>query len=127
MSLVQRAQRTCATTYLAALALQFYAAGLAAFGATTFTAHALLGYGLVIGAVTLATLTAAARMPRRLIRRAVALVPLSILQPILALVPRVDAPALSALHTVNALLIVLVAASVARESRPVSDLQKPLP
>jgi hypothetical protein len=118
MSLVQRAQRTCVTTYLAALALQFYAAGLAAFGATTFTAHALLGYGLVIGAITLATLTAAARMPRKLVRRAVALVPLSILQPVLALVPRVDAPALSALHTVNALLIVLVAASVARESRP---------
>jgi hypothetical protein len=56
--------------------------------------------------------------PRRLVTRAVALVPLSILQPVLALVPRVDVPALSALHTVNALLIVLVAASVARESRP---------
>jgi hypothetical protein len=118
VSLVQRAQRTCVATYLASLALQFYAAGLAAFGATTFTPHALLGYGLVIGAVTLATLTAAAHMPRRLVMRAVALVPLSILQPILALVPRADAPALSAFHTVNALLIVLVAASVARESRP---------
>ena len=118
MSLVHRAQRTCVMTYLAALAIQFYAAGLAVFGVTTFTTHALLGYGLVIGALTLATLTAAARMPRRLIARTAALVPLSILQPILALAPRVDVPALSALHTVNALLIVLVAASVARESRP---------
>jgi hypothetical protein len=118
MSLVQRAQRTCVTTYLVTIAIQFYAAGLAAFGVTTFMPHALLGYGLVIGAITLASLTAAARLPRRLVMRAAALVPLTILQPVLALVPRVDAPALSALHTVNALLIVLVAASVARESRP---------
>jgi hypothetical protein len=122
MSLVQRAQRACVTTYLAALAIQFYAAGLAAFGATTFMPHALLGYGLVIGATTLATLTAAARMPRRLVLRAAALVPLSVLQPVLALVPRVDLPALSALHTVNALLIVFVAASVARESRPTAPV-----
>ena len=119
MSFVQHAQRTCAGTYLVALALQFYAAGLAVFGVTTFVPHALLGYGLVIGAITLASLTTIARLSPRTIRLAVALVPLSILQPLLALLPRVAAPAVSALHLVNALLIVLIAAVIARESRPV--------
>ncbi len=118
MSFVHGAQRTCVATYLVALALQFYAAGLGAFGATTFVPHAMIGYGLVIGALTLATLTAAAGLSRRARLLAVGLVPLTMLQPVLALAPRMSAPAVSALHTVNALLIVFVAAMVARESRP---------
>ena len=120
MSFVHQAQRTCAGTYLMALVLQFYAVGLAIFGVTTFVPHALLGYGLVIGAVTLATLTLAARLPRRTIGLAAALVPLSILQPLLALVPRESIPALSALHAVNAVVIVLIAAAIARSSRPIT-------
>src|SRR5688572_18229763 len=120
MSFVHQVQRTCAGTYLAALALQFYAAGLAVFGVTTFVPHALLGYGLVLGAITLATLTSVARLPRQTVLLAMALVPLSILQPLLALLPRVAAPAVSALHLVNALLIALIAAIIARRSRPVA-------
>ena len=118
MSIVQLAQRTCIATYLLALTLQFYAAGLAIFGVTSFVPHAMLGYGLVIGALTLATLTAAARLSRRAKMLAFGLVPLTVLQPVLALVPRADAPAIAALHAVNALLIIVVAAMVARESRP---------
>ena len=118
MSLVQRAQRTCAVTYLAALALQFYAAGLGLFGATSFAPHALLGYGLVIGATTLTGLTLAARLPRSTVMLAATLIPLTLLQPVLALLPRASAPALAALHTVNALAIFSLAALVARRSRP---------
>lgn len=120
MSFVQQAQRTCAATYLLALALQFYALGLAVFGVTSFVPHALLGYGLVLGATILATLTAVARLSRTTIRLAVALVPLCILQPMLALLPREHAPIVSALHAVNAMLIVLIAAVVARNSKPVA-------
>ena len=118
MSFVQQAQRTCAGTYLLALALQFYALGLAVFGVTTFVPHALLGYGLVLGAVFLATLTAVARLPRTTIRLATALVPLSIMQPLLALLPRERAPVVAALHAVNAMVIVLIASVIARNSRP---------
>ena len=120
MSFVQQAQRTCAASYLLALAIQFYALGLAVFGVTSFVPHALLGYGLVLGATILATLTAVARLPRTTIRLAVALVPLCIIQPMLALLPREHAPVVSALHAVNAMLIVLIAAVVARNSKPVA-------
>ena len=120
MSFVQQAQRTCAATYLLALALQFYALGLAVFGVTTFVPHALLGYGLVLGAMVLATLTVVARLPRTTVRLAVTLVPLCVVQPVLALLPREHAPVVSALHAVNAMLIVLIAAVVARNSKPVA-------
>jgi Family of unknown function (DUF6220) len=118
MSLPYRLQRTCVASYLAAIALQFYAAGLGVFGAANFMPHALLGYGLILGAVTLTVLTIAARLPRRAVLLAAALVPLTILQPVLALALRAPAPALSALHTLNALVIFAVAAAVARHTAP---------
>lgn len=43
-----RLQRTCLWTYLASLALQFYAAGLAVFGVSGFMSHALPGYGIAL-------------------------------------------------------------------------------
>jgi hypothetical protein len=52
MSLPYRLQRTCVKSYLGAIALQFYAAGLGVFGATSFMPHTLLGYGLILGAAT---------------------------------------------------------------------------
>ena len=119
MLLVQRAHRACAVSYIAALALQFYVAGLALFGAASFVPHALLGYGLVIGAVTLTVLTIAARFPRRTVALAAGLIALTVLQPVLALVLR-PAPALAALHTLNALLIFSLALVVAQRTRPVA-------
>lgn len=118
MAFVHRAQQTCAATYLVALALQFYALGLGIFGAASFMPHATLGYLLIVGAITLATLTLFARLPRRTILLATAIVPLTILQPVLALVPRADAPAVAALHAVNALVVVALAGIVAVRSRP---------
>lgn len=120
MSLVQKAQRACVVSYLGALALQFYAAGLGLFGATGFGPHALLGYGLIIGAITLTVLTVAAHFPRRTILLASLLIPLTLLQPVLALTLRISAPYLAALHTLNAVLIFALAMLVARHTRPPS-------
>jgi hypothetical protein len=120
MLLAQRAHRACVVSYIIALALQFYVAGLALFGAASFVPHALLGYGLVLGAVTLTALTMAARFPRRTVALAICLIPLTLLQPVLALVPRASAPALAALHTLNALLIFSVAVFVAQRTRSVA-------
>ncbi len=118
MAFVRKAQRIWAVTYLLLLALQFYAAGLGIFGAASFGPHAALGYGLVVGAVVLTTLTLLARLPRSTVFLASALVPLTILQPVLALAPRPESPAVAALHPVNALAIVILAAVVAQRSRP---------
>ncbi len=118
MSLVQKAQRACAVSYIFAIAIQFYAAGLGLFGAASFVPHALLGYGLIIGAVTLTGLTVAARFPIRTIALAASLIPLTLLQPVLALTLRITAPSLAALHTLNALLIFTLAMLVARRTRP---------
>jgi hypothetical protein len=118
MTLPHRLQRVCVKSYLGALALQFYAAGLGVFGAADFMPHALLGYGLIIGAVTLTVLTVTARLPRRAVLLAAGLIPLTILQPVLALTFRAPAPALSALHALNALVIFTFAAAVARFSSP---------
>lgn len=118
MSLVVKAQRACVVSYIFALAVQFYAAGLGLFGAATFGTHALLGYGLIIGAATLTGLTLAARFPRRVIAVAAALIPLTVLQPILALTLRASAPSLAALHILNALLIFSLAMFVAHQTRP---------
>jgi hypothetical protein len=118
VSLIQKAQRACVVSYIFALAVQFYAAGLGLFGATGFGTHALLGYGLIIGAATLTGLTVAARFPRRTVLLAATLIPLTVLQPVLALTLRVSAPALAALHIVNALLIFTLAMFVAHRTRP---------
>ncbi|HVE79887.1 MAG TPA: DUF6220 domain-containing protein [Gemmatimonadaceae bacterium] len=116
MIAVLRLQRTCLVLYLGALALQFYAAGLGLFGAASFVPHALLGYGLILGATILLALTAAARLPRRAVLLAAGVLTLAVLQPVLAIALR-GTPALAALHPVNALLIVAVAARIAASTR----------
>jgi hypothetical protein len=117
MPAVLQLQRTCLALYLAAVALQVYAAGLALFGATSFVPHAILGYLLILGALVLLGLTAAARLPRRATVLAVLILAVTALQPVLALGLRGRAPALAALHPLNALLIVALAAWIARSTQ----------
>ena len=97
--------RVIAYVVLAAVVLQFYFAGLAAFGAAKFDAHAVTGWALIPLSVLLTLFAALSRAGRRTVGCAGLGILLFILQPVLAFVPRVDAPAISALHTVNALLI----------------------
>ena len=116
-----RLQRTCLWLYLGSLALQFYAAGLAVFGVTGFMSHALLGYGLVLGAVILLALTRAARLGRRATALAVGIVALTLLQPLLAIGLRRTLPALAALHPVVALAIVALALEIATSTRRAAE------
>ena len=126
MALALRLQRTCAVLYLAAIALQFYAAGLAIFGVSTFMSHALFGYSMILGATILLILTLVARLPGRTKMLATLVLGLTVLQPVLALI-RTPVPALAALHPVNALIIFAIAARIASSTalpaaaRPVSS------
>jgi len=114
MSLAYKLQRTCVASYLAAIGLQIYVMGLALFGVTSFMPHALLGYGMIVGALILTVLTVTAKLPRRAQLFAGAVLVLTLLQPVLVLVLRGRAPALAALHPLNALVIFALASVVAR-------------
>jgi hypothetical protein len=102
---------------LALAPAQFYAAGLAAFGAADFTAHAAFGWGMILLGLLAALLGGA--VPRGTgVRVTAALVAvLLVLQPVLAFVPRVALPALSAAHAANALAIVLLTLRVEQRLR----------
>ena len=112
MALAFKLQRTCVFLYLAAIALQFYAAGLAVFGVSTFMTHALFGYSMILGAIILLVLTFVARLPRRIKALAGFVLVLTALQPVLALV-RSPIPVVAALHPVNALIIFAIATKIA--------------
>ena len=112
-----RLQRTCLWLYLGSLALQFYAAGLAIFGVASFMSHALLGYGLALGALILLGLTLGARLGRRAVALASGILLLTLAQPLLAIAARPAAPWLAALHPVVALVIVGLALEIARSTR----------
>lgn len=119
MSLAYKLPRTCVASYLAAIGLQIYVMGLALFGVTSFLPHALLGYGMILGALILTVLTVTAKLPRRAQLLAAAVFALTLLQPVLVLVLRGRAPVLAALHPVNALVIFALASLVARTTAKV--------
>src|SRR5262249_3651680 len=112
MALALKLQRTCVFLYLAAIALQFYAAGLAVFGVSSFMTHALFGYSMILGAVILLVLTFAAKLSGRVKILAALVLLLTALQPVLALI-RSPVPILAALHPVNALIIFAIATRIA--------------
>ena len=124
MALALKLQRTCAFLYLAAIALQFYAAGLAVFGVSTFMTHALFGYSMIIGATILVALTFVARLPRRVKILAGLVLFLTVLQPVLALI-RSPIPVLAALHPVNALIIFAIASRIAASTVASTNSQSP--
>ncbi len=112
MALALKLHRTCVFLYLVAIALQFYAAGLAVFGVSSFMTHAMFGYSMIIGAIILLVLTFTARLSRRAKLLAAGVLFLTALQPVLALI-RSPIPVLAALHPVNALIIFALAARIA--------------
>jgi len=120
MALALKLHRTCVFLYLAAIALQFYAAGLAVFGASSFMTHAMFGYSMIIGAIILLVLTFAARLSRRTKLLAAGVLFLTALQPVLALI-RSPIPVLAALHPVNALIIFALAARIAASTGVPAD------
>ncbi len=120
--LIYRLQRTCLASFLGAIGLQVYVMGLAIFGVTSFMPHAMLGYGMIVGAIILTVLTVTAKLPRRAQVMAGVILVLTVLQPVLVLALRGRAPALAALHPLNALVIFALATVVMRSTRPERQL-----
>jgi hypothetical protein len=89
--------------------VQFYAAGFGIFGAGSMAPHALIGWAMIPLAIISAISAAFARRGLADVGRALAVLGLIILQPILAFAPRASVPELSAMHPVNGLAIGVLA------------------
>jgi hypothetical protein len=89
--------------------VQFYAAGFGIFGAGSMAPHSLIGWAMLPIAIVSAISAAIARRGLADIGRALAVLGLIILQPILAFAPRASVPEISALHSVNGLAIGILA------------------
>ena len=125
-------QRTMARLYtglawviLAGLLFQFYLAGTALFGATTFEAHRSLGMALVLPVVALLLLAVAGRMGRRLISISALLLVLTVVQILLPGL-RDNVSWVAALHPVNALALGGVTSLCARAGRTWTRAQGPI-
>lgn len=104
-----------AAVYLVAVAVQFFLAGLGAFGAEpTYDSHRVLGFILAVGSLALLAVAIAGRLPRLLLLLTAGLVVLNALQIVLA---NVDVNEVAALHPVNALAIVFLAHVLMQRSR----------
>ncbi len=111
-----RVHRGVALVAMAGFVFQFYLVGAALFGVTTFELHRILGYLLALFVALLLILALAGLPGRRLIGLSALLLVLVVVQ---ALLPslRASVPWLAALHPVNALALMGVAAAIIRSPR----------
>ncbi|HKS71422.1 MAG TPA: DUF6220 domain-containing protein [Ktedonobacterales bacterium] len=107
-----KAHRLIARVLLGALALQLFFAGLGVFGIASFLPHAILGTLIVATSFALPIVAWRGRLESALVRRSWLLAGLMVLQGLLIDAGRI-VPAISALHPVNAMLLVLVTYSLA--------------
>ena len=100
---------------VAGLVVEFYLAGAALFGLTTFQPHQLLGILLGVAILLLLAVSPLARPGRRTVGQVALLVILTLVQVSL---PRMQAvvPAIAALHVVNAALLLGLAGPIARSA-----------
>ena len=103
-----------AVIYMIGVVVQFFLAGLALFGSTSYDAHEGLGYVLGGISVVLLVIAVAAKLPRSLTGLSITLVVLNVVQIVLL---RVDVEEINALHVVNALAIAFVANMLVHRSR----------
>jgi Family of unknown function (DUF6220) len=111
------------------LVLQFYLAGAALFGVTTFQPHRALGDALGVAILFLLVVALIARPGRRVVGLAAMLTVLTIVQLLLPSL-RTGLAWVAALHVVNAAALTLVALSVARgriQTRESRDVPVPAP
>ncbi len=101
---------------MAGLALQFYLAGMGMFGASSFEAHRVVGYLVVLLILILLLLALIRRGPRRLLAMSALLAVLVIVQVLLPSL-RSSVPLLAALHPVNAMALLGVTATIMRSAR----------
>jgi hypothetical protein len=112
-SVLTRLFQGLAWLVLAAVALQFYLAGAALFGAMTFQPHRQLGYLLAVAVLLLLVLALAARPGRRLVGLAALLAGLTVAQVLLPAL-RTGLPWVAAFHAVVAVAIAAQAGAIAR-------------
>jgi Family of unknown function (DUF6220) len=103
-----------AVIYLVGVVAQFFLAGLALFGSTSYDAHQALGYVLGIVAVVLLAIAFFTKLPRSLTGLSITLLVLNVIQ--IALL-QADIAEIEALHVVNALAIAFVANMLVHRSR----------
>jgi hypothetical protein len=102
------------------LVIEFYLAGAALFGATTFQPHRALGVGLAAAILLLLVVALIARPGRRVVGLAAALTALTIVQILLPSL-RTGLPWVAALHVVNAVALASVTVSIARAPRQAAE------
>jgi Family of unknown function (DUF6220) len=107
--------RRIARVLLGGLALQLFFAGLGVFGVTTFLPHMILGTGIVVASLALPMVAWRGHLEATVQRLSWLLAGLMLLQGLLIDLGRV-AHVISALHPVNAMLLVLVTYSLARRA-----------
>ncbi len=108
-----QAHLVIARVLLGALALQLFFAGLGVFGISSFLPHMILGTLIVLASFALPLVAWRGHLESTLVWRSWLLAGLMILQGLLIDAGRL-VPAISALHPVNAMLLVLVTYSLAR-------------
>ncbi|MGH2460238.1 MAG: DUF6220 domain-containing protein [Chloroflexota bacterium] len=112
-SVVTRVFQGLAWLVLAGLVVEFYLAGAALFGVTTFQPHRALGSALVVAILLLLILTSVARPARRVVGLTALLAVLTIVQVVLPQL-RTSVPPVAALHVLNAAVLLAVTGAIAR-------------
>src|SRR5262249_23027751 len=115
----QRAHALIARVILAAVGLQIFFAGAALFGVNLFgtygfTMHALFGPIVILSSMSLPLLASRGRLDRSTAQRSWLLFALMLVQGLLIDLSRYVLPVFGAFHPLNAMLLVLVTASLAR-------------
>lgn len=113
---VARAHVVIARVLLGGVALQIFFAGMAIFGVSSFLPHMILGPVVILGSLALPLVAWRGRLGAALTHRSWLVFALMILQGLLIDAGRLI-PAIAAFHPVNAMLLVLLLASMARLNR----------
>ena len=108
-----RVYRLLARVLLGALAVQLFFAGLGVFNITSFTPHAILGTIIVLASFAMPIVAWRGQLGTAILRRSWLLVALMLVQGLLIDAGRL-VPVVSALHPVNAMLLVLVTYGLTR-------------
>jgi hypothetical protein len=112
-SVVARIFQGVAWLVLAGLVVEFYLAGAALFGVTTFQPHRALGVALTVAILLLLVLALVARPGRRVVGLTALLAVLTVVQVLLPSL-RTGLPSVAALHVINAAVLLAVAGGIAR-------------
>ena len=111
-----RAHIVIARILLGGVTLQIFFAGLGVFGVSSFLPHMILGTLVILGSLALPLVAWRGRLGATLLRRSWLVFGLMILQGLLIDAGRLI-PLIAAFHPVNAMLLVLLVASMARITR----------